>query len=109
MKWWLSYASETEFLGVVIAEIDDSWAGQTFYAGERVVEDTDGFLHACRMAKKLGVSPGGEVRGYRIPDEPPADRGETEFREKLLAMEPWKLFTKDELLALGVAVSTKEH
>ena len=48
--WWLSYADEKGFRGVVITR-----------AG--------GFLLATAQANLLGVSPGGQVQGFELPPE----------------------------------------
>lgn len=48
--WWLSYADDEGFRGVVITYAVD-------------------FLAACMKAKILGVSPGGQVRGFELPPE----------------------------------------
>ncbi len=97
MKWWLSYASEEGFLGVVVAEIDDSWIGKEFTAGPHTVIDDTGFLHACRVAVRRGCSPGGEVRGYRVP---------WDAVDGIAKMEPFRLYSKEELVELDVGVST---
>jgi hypothetical protein len=47
---WLSYADEDGFRGVVITRAED-------------------FLMACTRANFLGVSPGGQVRGFDLPPE----------------------------------------
>ena len=54
MRWWLSFADPhlpkgQQFLGVAIVEAPD-------------------FIFACRLAKTLGCNPGGEVRGWEVPD-----------------------------------------
>lgn len=49
--WWLSYVSEHgEARGVVIVEAQD-------------------FLTACAVSRQLELSPGGEVRGFEVPDD----------------------------------------
>jgi hypothetical protein len=48
--WWLSYANDEGFRGVVITYASD-------------------FLSACMKSKMLGVSPGGQVRGFELPPE----------------------------------------
>lgn len=47
--WWLSFADEDGFRGVVIVR-------------------ACGLLHAVRTANKLEINPGGEVLGYPLPD-----------------------------------------
>ena len=46
--WWLSYAGEEASRGVVVVAGKD-------------------FLHACGRSKTLGLSPGGEVKGFEVP------------------------------------------
>ena len=46
--WWLSFADDGGFRGVVVAEGPD-------------------FLSAIRHVHELGISPGGQVRGVPIP------------------------------------------
>jgi hypothetical protein len=50
--WWLSYADEdkNEFLGACI-----------------IFSET--FVDACRVAKRLGLSPGGQVAGHSFNHE----------------------------------------
>jgi hypothetical protein len=48
--WWLSYANDEGFRGVVITYSSD-------------------FLTACMRSRMLGVSPGGQVRGFELPPE----------------------------------------
>ena len=95
MKWWLSYEGEGELLGVVIAEIDDSYAGQEIHWAHHRRVDKDGFLHACRAAKRAGCSPGGSVHGYPIPQDAPATLHE---------LPTFKLLTREEIEAAGIAV-----
>lgn len=48
--WWLSYAGEEGSRGVALVE------GASF-------------LHACERSNELGISPGGEVKGFLVPAE----------------------------------------
>jgi hypothetical protein len=48
--WWLSFATEEKFLGVVIIR-------------------GSGFVPAIRNAHILGINPGGEVRGLELPPD----------------------------------------
>ena len=48
--WWLSYADDNGFRGVVITRAES-------------------FLMACTRANLLGVSPGGQVQGFDLPPE----------------------------------------
>lgn len=51
--WWLSFANDGDFLGVLILE-------------------AFGFTDALDRSRKMGLNPGGEVRGYDIdPTEIP--------------------------------------
>jgi hypothetical protein len=48
--WWLSYAGEEGFRGVVLVHASD-------------------FVGACRTARELGIGPGGQVTGDPAPDD----------------------------------------
>lgn len=48
--WWLSYAGEEGSRGVVVVEGED-------------------FFSAVERSKVLGLSPGGQVRGFVVPAE----------------------------------------
>ena len=50
--WWLSYANEQGFRGVVIVEADD-------------------FITACAKVGLSGLSPGGQVLGEPVHGIPP--------------------------------------
>jgi hypothetical protein len=52
--WWLSYADDNGFRGVVITRART-------------------FLLACANANLKGVSPGGQVRGFELPLEAEED------------------------------------
>jgi hypothetical protein len=57
VRWWLSFADPErpagqQFLGVAIVEAPD-------------------FIYAARLAKTVGCNPGGEVRGWEVPQEAP--------------------------------------
>jgi hypothetical protein len=69
--WWLSYADEkVGFLGVVITRADS-------------------FLEACLASKRLGVSPGGQVRGFPLPGEAESEIKPEDF-DRLLNEEELK-------------------
>lgn len=60
--WWLSFAEESGFLGVVVIQ-------------------GYGIVDAVSRSHALGVNPGGEVQGWLLPEHvPPA-----EFRNRLLS------------------------
>jgi len=59
--WWLSFADEDGFRGVVILE-------------------AYGFADAMRRSHEAGLNPGGEVKGFRVD---PADHPEA-LRNRLL-------------------------
>lgn len=48
--WWLSYADDNGFRGVVITRAES-------------------FMAACTRARALDVSPGGQVQGFELPPE----------------------------------------
>lgn len=52
--WWLSYADDNGFRGVVITRAYN-------------------FIGACLRAKQLGVSPGGQTQGFPLPPEAEAE------------------------------------
>ena len=64
-SWWLSYADADGFRGACIVTGPD-------------------FLGACSTAKKLELSPGGQVRGVEIPAEL-APHIEDKWRLRLLS------------------------
>lgn len=77
MRWWLSFADPElpagqQFLGVAIVQAPD-------------------FVMAARVAKTYGCNPGGEVRGWEIPDD--YDGPELPLN---------RLLTKDEMTTLGL-------
>ena len=78
--WWLSYAGEEGSRGVVLCE------------GES-------FLHACQRSHQLGLSPGGEVKGFLVPE------GEWSIR---CAPFVDKLSTREKLEASMLAVPGEE-
>ncbi len=70
--WWLSFADASGFLGVAIVR-------------------AHGILSAATKARHLGINPGGDVRGYAIPEvERIAKNGIVN-----------RLLSKDEALALS--------
>jgi hypothetical protein len=52
--WWLSYADESGFRGVVITR-------------------AEGFLMACARSNLLGISPGGQVQGFELSSKAEED------------------------------------
>jgi hypothetical protein len=57
MMWWLSFADPdlpqgSQFLGVVIVRAND-------------------FKRAVSWTNRHGVNPGGEIRGFQLPDDSP--------------------------------------
>lgn len=78
--WWLSYAGEEGSRGVVLCE------------GES-------FLHACQRSHQLGLSPGGEVKGFLVP--------EGGWRSRCAPFVD-KLSTREELEEAMLAVSREE-
>jgi hypothetical protein len=46
--WWLSFATEKEFLGVCVVRAEQT------------------FIHAIRESHAQGCNPGGHVRGYAL-------------------------------------------
>jgi|SRR5689334_6400399 len=99
MWFWLSFvdprrASDQQHLGVAIVEVtaDDPVPAMGLtpeqLAGKP--EKARAFLAAVLKARKLGIHPGGEVKGIEVnpPEEP--------FRNRLL--------TKEQVLASGLGV-----
>ncbi len=77
MFWWLSFASDSGFLGATIVK------GAYF-------------TEAVQEAQRLGVNPGGEVQGM------PLAKAKTEA--DLLPFVPNKLYSKAEIDAIDKAV-----
>lgn len=101
--FWLSFVDPDRpagerFLGACIVEVTTA---EIEAAGALVRErfpnalpDADGIAAAARKAHAMGCNPGGEVGTLEIPvAAPPA----------LLALERHRLFSRDELIAAGVA------
>ncbi len=72
--WWLSYAGQEGSRGVVLVSARD-------------------FLHACERSKILGLSPGGEVKGFEVPEGEWFDRCSAFCNRRM---------TRQELQALGL-------
>ena len=64
-RWYLSFATEDEFLGAVIV-------------------DADNVIDATIKAHTLGINPGGEVLGYNITNAPV---DVSKYMDRLLTLE----------------------
>lgn len=76
--WWLSYAGDEGFRGVVIIEASD-------------------FISACRRSAELGLSPGGEVSGHDVPRDIPVEEQPNDLRLTLDPANHNRLILIDEL------------
>lgn len=65
MLWWLSFADE-QFLGAAIVE-------------------AAGFPEALGVVNRLGINPGGDVRGFQLPSDAPGVADE--WMNRLLTLE----------------------
>jgi hypothetical protein len=74
--WWLSFADPqrphgSQFLGVAVVR-------------------APGFVTATVIARQLGINPGGEVRGFALPDDAPVTEADMN-----------RLLSHDEARAIG--------
>lgn len=74
--WWLSYWAPDGFLGVaIVGPVPES----PIHGRGHV----PGFVGACRIAHRLSLSPGGQVKGHPVPPDRLADIPEV-YRRRLL-------------------------
>ena len=79
--WWLSYANDHGFLGVVILTAPT-------------------FIDACKISASLKLSPGGEVIGWELTNE---------SKHKINLSSILKLLNKKEALELVVSLDEIPH
>lgn len=66
--WWISFADEKGFRGVIITE-------------------AVGFMTALQKTHRLGISPGGQVRGIPVPADADVKFFDKKHHDKVLSKE----------------------